>query len=62
MAVKIDITIYGNMGNLLLRETMHKGNYTKNMDVSQLNAGLYFYNISINGSKVSSGKLTILNK
>ncbi|MFZ4402436.1 MAG: T9SS type A sorting domain-containing protein [Bacteroidales bacterium] len=41
---------------------MHKGNYTKNMDVSQLNAGLYFYNISINGSKVSSGKLTILNK
>ncbi len=56
------ITVYGNMGNLVLRETMQQNNYTKNIDVSQLNQGLYFYNITINGTKVSSGKLTILNK
>ena len=56
------IEIYGNMGNLVLSETMHAGNYTKAIDVSKLNSGLYFYNISLNGTKVTSGKLTILNK
>jgi len=55
------IEIYGNMGNLVLSETMHAGNYTKALDISKLNAGLYFYNISLNGTKVTSGKLTILN-
>ena len=56
------IEIYGNMGNLVLSENMHAGNYTKAIDVSKLNSGLYFYNISLNGTKVTSGKLTILNK
>jgi hypothetical protein len=56
------IEIYGNMGNLVLCETMHAGNFIKVIDISKLNAGLYFYNINLNGTKVSSGKLTILNK
>jgi hypothetical protein len=56
------IEIYGNMGNLIMSETLHAGNYTKAIDISKLNAGLYFFSISINGTKVSSGKLTILNK
>ncbi len=56
------IEIYGNIGNLVMSETLHAGNYTKAIDVSKLNAGLYFYNINLNGTKVSSGKLTILNK
>lgn len=56
------IEIYGSMGNLVLSECMHAGNYIKFVDVSKFNAGLYFYSILLNGNKVSSGKLTILNK
>ena len=55
------VELYGSMGNLVLTDYMQKDTYIKNIDVSKLNSGLYFYNISINGAKVSSGKLTILN-
>jgi len=56
------VELYGSIGNLVLTDYMQKGTNIKNIDVSKLNSGLYFYNISINGTKVSSGKLTILNK
>ena len=56
------IELYGSMGNMVHIDYMQKGTYIKNIDVSKLNSGLYFYNISINGAIVSSGKLTILNK
>jgi len=55
------VELYGSMGNMVLIDYMQKGTYIKNIDVSKLNSGLYFYNISINGAKVSSGKLTIIN-
>ena len=49
------------MGNLVLTDNM-QGVYIKNIDVSKLNDGLYFYKISMNGTNISSGKITILNK
>ncbi|MEI6821385.1 MAG: T9SS type A sorting domain-containing protein [Bacteroidota bacterium] len=55
------IEVYGSMGNLVLTDNM-KGVYIKNIDVSNLIDGFYFYKITINGTKFSSGKLTILNK
>ena len=55
------IEIYGIIGNLILTDKM-QGVYIKNIDVSKLNDGFYFYKIIINGINVSSGKLTILNK
>ncbi len=57
-----NIQIYGIMGNLVLNDYMPQGNYTKNIDVSKLKSGFYFYRIIINGTIVSSGKITILNK
>ncbi len=56
------IEIYGSMGNQVLSECMLAGNYIKFVDVSKLNAGLYYYSILLNGNKVSSGKLTIIKK
>ena len=56
------VEIFGSMGNLVLKDYIQQGNYIKNMNVSKLNAGLYFYRITINGTKVSSDKLIILNK
>jgi len=56
------IEIYGSMGNQVLSECMLAGNYIKFVDVSKLNAGLYYYSILLNGNKVSTGKLTIIKK
>ncbi len=55
------VEVYGIMGNLVLTDNL-QGVYIKNIDVSKLNDGLYFYKISMNGTNVSTGKLTILNK
>ena len=55
------IEVYSSIGNLVLTDNM-QGVYIKNIDVSNLNDGFYFYKITINGTKFSSGKLTILNK
>ncbi|MEI6823300.1 MAG: T9SS type A sorting domain-containing protein [Bacteroidota bacterium] len=55
------IEVYSSMGNLVFTDNM-KGVYIKNIDVSNLNDGFYFYKITINGTKFSSGKLTILKK
>jgi hypothetical protein len=57
-----EIEIYGNLGNLILKETLLQGNYTKTIDISKLKSGLYFYNVSLNTNKVTSGKITILSK
>ena len=56
------IEVYGCMGNLVLTDVMQQGIYIKNIDVSKLIDGLYFYKINMNGTNVSSGKITILNK
>jgi len=56
------IQIYNNMGSLVLCAEINKGNAAKTIDVSQLQSGLYFYSIILSGEKISSGKLTILNK
>lgn len=56
------IQIYNNMGSLVLCAEINKGNAAKTIDVSQLRSGLYFYSITLSGEKISSGKLTILNK
>ena len=55
------IEVYGMIGNLVLTDNM-QGIYIKNIDVSKLNDGIYFYKINIDGTNVSTGKLTILNK
>lgn len=56
------IHIYNNMGSLVLSAEINKGNAVKTIDVSQLQSGLYFYSVTLSGEKLSSGKLTILNK
>lgn len=56
------IEIYGNIGNKILTEHIQQGSVTKTIDVSKMRAGLYFYNITINGRKITSSKITIVNK
>jgi hypothetical protein len=56
------IKIYGTMGNIVLTDYIEHGYIYKTLDVSKLQAGLYFYSITLNGEKISSGKVTILNK
>jgi len=56
------IELYGSMGNLVLIDNMKQGTYIKNIDVSKLNAGIYFYRIITNEIKIATGKLIILNK
>lgn len=56
------ICIYNNMGSLVYNDYISKGNSEKILDVSKLKSGLYFYNVSIYTIKVTSGKITILNK
>jgi len=56
------ICMYNNMGSLVFCDYITKGNFEKIFDVSKLKSGLYFYNVSINTNKVTSGKITILNK
>ena len=56
------IEIYGNIGNIVFKDYIQQGNYIKNIDVSKLNAGIYFYRIITNETKIATGKLIILNK
>jgi len=56
------IRIYNSIGSLVYNDYITKSNFEKNIDVRELKSGLYFYNIEINGEKVTSGKITILNK
>ena len=50
------------MGNKLLTNTIPKSYVQQRVDVSSLTSGIYFYVVKINGDKLSSGKLIILNK
>ena len=56
------IEVYNSIGKLELTDNMEQGIYIKIVDVSNLNDGFYFYKISINGTNVSTGKITVLNK
>ncbi|MFZ4401953.1 MAG: T9SS type A sorting domain-containing protein [Bacteroidales bacterium] len=56
------IEIYGNMGNKILTEHIQQGSINKTIDIGKVRAGLYFYTITLNGGKISSGKITIVNK
>ena len=56
------IEIYGNIGNIVFKDYIQQGDYIKNIDVSKLNAGIYFYRIITNETKIATGKLIILNK
>jgi hypothetical protein len=62
IAADATIEIYGNMGNKVFSDYIQQGSINKIIDVSKMRAGLYFYTITINGEKISSGKITILNK
>ena len=53
------INIYNSIGNLVLTDIMQQGIYIKNINISMLNNGLYFYRVILNSNNISSGKLII---
>ncbi|MEI6822777.1 MAG: T9SS type A sorting domain-containing protein [Bacteroidota bacterium] len=56
------IEIWSIVGNKLLFNTIHQASYKQIVNVSSLTSGIYFYVVKVNGDKLSSGKLIILNK
>jgi hypothetical protein len=56
------IEIFGIMGNLIYNSAISKGISELQLNVSGINSGLYFYTIKVNNNKLTSGKITIINK
>ncbi|MEI6822775.1 MAG: T9SS type A sorting domain-containing protein [Bacteroidota bacterium] len=56
------VEIWSIVGNKLLSTSIPKATAQQRVDVSSLTSGIYFYVVKINGDKLSSGKLIILNK
>ena len=56
------IEFYGMMGNLVYTTTITKGVAEMQINVNSLKSGLYFYTVKVNDTKITSGKITIVNK
>ncbi len=56
------IEFYGMMGNMVYTTTITKGVAETQINVSSLKSGLYFYTVKVNNTKITSGKITIVNK
>ncbi|MFZ4401963.1 MAG: T9SS type A sorting domain-containing protein [Bacteroidales bacterium] len=56
------IEFYGMMGNLVYTTTITKGVSETQINISSLKSGLYFYTVKVNDTKITSGKITIVNK
>ncbi len=56
------IEFYGMMGNLVYSTTITKGVDEMQININSLNSGLYFYSLKLNNNKITSGKITIVNK
>lgn len=54
--------LYGIMGNLVFSSTINKGFTEMQIDINIIRAGLYFYTVKVNNTKINSGKLTIISK
>jgi len=56
------IEFYGMMGNLVYTTTITKGAAEMQININSLKSGLYFYTVKVNDTKITSGKITIVNK
>lgn len=56
-----NIEFYGMMGNLAYTTAITKGIVETQININSLKSGLYFYTIKVNDTKITSGKITIIN-
>jgi len=56
-----NIEFYGMLGNLVYTNTITKGIIETQININSLKSGLYFYTIKVNNTKITSGKITIIN-
>ena len=57
-----NIEFYGMMGNLVYSTAIPKYVAETQININSLKSGLYFYTVKVNNAKITSGKITIINK